>query len=164
MRNLVQQFLRREAHPVVQFVKYAMAGGLATIVDLGITFYLSWKVMPTLTSDDVLVRTFGLTIIPVEESTRAYRYFIICGVAFLFSNFVAYVANILWVFTPGRHSRAKEFTLFYLVSGFSFLVGTGLAAGLIQFLSFTTSYAKVANMFASVMINYVCRKFIIFKG
>ena len=164
MRNLLQQFLRREAHPVIQFIKYGMAGGLATVVDLGITFFLSWKLIPALTSDDIVVTLLNLNIHPVDVSIRARNYFINCGVAFMFANFVAYVANVLWVFEPGRHSRTKEIGLFYIVSGISFVIGTGFATGLINFLGWTTTVAKVANMITSVMINYVCRKFFIFKG
>ena len=164
MGNLLQQFLRREANPLVQFIKYSLAGGLATAVDITATFLLSWKVIPALTSNDKLVTLLGIAIIPVEESLRARNYFINCTLAFMVSNLVAYIANVLWVFKPGRHSRRKEIALFYVVSGLSFLVGTGMAWGLIKFLGMTTSYAKIANIFASVMINYAGRKFFIFKG
>jgi putative flippase GtrA len=164
MRNLLQQFLRREAHPLVQFIKYGMAGGLATAVDVSLTFLLSWKFLPALTSNDKLVLLTGIAITPVAEAARPVNYFINCGLAFLVANFVAYVANVLWVFEPGRHSRRKEITLFYVVSGISFLVGTGLAAGLIKFMGLQTSYAKLVNMFVSVMINYAGRKYFIFKG
>ena len=164
MANLLQQFLRREAHPAIQFIKYGMAGGLATAVDLTLTFLLSWKFLPALTSDDRLVTLTGIAITPVAESMRPLNYFIDCGIAFMVANLVAYVANVLWVFEPGRHSRRKEISLFYAVSGFSFLVGTGLAAALIHYFGLATSYAKIINVFASVMINYAGRKFFIFKG
>ena len=164
MANLVQQFLRRDAHPAVQFIKYGLAGGLATAVDLALTFLLSWKFLPALTSHDKLVTVTGIAILPVAESSRWINYFIDCGLAFLVANFVAYVANVLFVFEPGRHSRAKEITLFYAVSGISFALGTGLAAALIHFAGLETSYAKIVNMFASVMINYAGRKYFIFKG
>lgn len=164
MANVLQQFLRRDAHPAVQFIKYGMAGGLATAVDLALTFFLSWKFLPALTSSDKLVTLTGIAITPVAESSRWVNYFIDCGLAFLVANFVAYVANVLWVFEPGRHSRRKEIALFYLVSGLSFVIGTGLAAALIRFGGLETSYAKIVNMFASVMINYAGRKFFIFKG
>jgi putative flippase GtrA len=34
MKAIVRQFLRREAHPFIQFIKYGMAGGFATLVDI----------------------------------------------------------------------------------------------------------------------------------
>jgi putative flippase GtrA len=164
MTNILQKFLRRDAHPFIQFIKYGMAGGLATVVDLTVTYLLSWKVIPALTSDDVFVKLFGLSIVPVEEALRARNYFINRGIAFLIGNMVAYITNVLWVFEPGRHSRMKEITLFYMVSGVSFLIGTSLGTALIQFLHWTTTMALIANVVASVLINYAGRKFYIFKG
>ena len=164
MRDLLKSFLRTDAHPVVQFIKYGMAGGLATVVDLLITFILCWKFLPALTSDDRLVQVLGIAITPIDEAFRSRNYFINCFLSFMVANFVAYVVNVLWVFESGRHSRKKELALFYAVSGLSFLVGTMLATGLIEFVGMQTSYAKIVNMFASVMINYAGRKKFIFKG
>lgn len=164
MPNILQQFLRREAHPVVQFIKYGLAGGAATVVDLGLTYFLSWKIIPALTSNDLVVRLLNLNIIPVDEVIRARNYIFCRAIAFMFSNFTAYVINVLWVFQPGRHSRLKEITLFYIVSGISFVAGAGLGAALIHYWGWTFTNALLVNAVVSVMINYVCRKFIIFKG
>ncbi len=163
MSNLIQQFLRRESHPVVQFIKYGLAGGLATAVDIVVFYALSWKVLPALTSDDQVVRLLGIGIVPVTEALRLRNYVFNRTITFIFSNFTAYIANVLWVFTPGRHSRAKEIGLFYLVSGTSYLIGTGLSAFVIH-RGATTTTGYVLNMVCSLLINYVCRKFIIFKG
>lgn len=164
MATILQQFLRREAHPLVQFIKYGLAGGLATAVDMVLFYILSLWVFPALTSDDKFVTLFQFSITPVDEDTRLRHFLINRVICFMVSNFTAYVANVLWVFESGRHSRTKELVLFYVVSGTSFIIGTGLAAALIRYFGFSTTVAYVANMFSSVMINYVCRKFIIFKG
>ena len=164
MRDLLRSFLRRDAHPFVQFIKYGMAGGLATVVDVVVTFILCWKFLPALTSDDRLVQLLGITIVPIDEVFRGRNYFINCTLAFMVANFVAYVANVLWVFESGKHSRKKELALFYMVSGISFVVGTALATSLIRFWGMQTSFAKIVNIIASVSINYVGRKFYIFKG
>lgn len=164
MRDLLKSFLRRDAHPVIQFIKYGMAGGLATAVDILLTFLLSWKFLPALASNDPLVELTGIIITPVAESMRDNNYFINCALSFMVANLVAYVSNVLWVFEPGKHSRKKEIALFYAVSGLSFLVGTVMATGLIKYWGVQTSYAKIVNIFASVMINYVGRKCFIFKG
>lgn len=163
MRNLVQQFFRREAHPIVQFIKYGLAGGLATFVDVILFYTLSWRVLPALTSDDQMVRLLGLSITPITEAIRLRNYVFDRTITFMFSNLMAYVVNALWVFTPGRHSRAREIGLFYLVSGISYLIGTGLSAWIIH-RGATTTTGYAVNMVCSLMINYVCRKFIIFKG
>jgi putative flippase GtrA len=163
MRNVLQQFLRREAHPLVQFIKYGMAGGLATVVDIVVFYALAWLVLPALTSDDQMVRLLNLSITPVTEAVRLRNYVFDRTITFLFSNFAAYAANVLWVFTPGRHSRTKEIALFYLVSGTSYLIGTGLSSFLIA-RGATTTTGYLVNMVSSLLINYVCRKFIVFKG
>lgn len=164
MATILQQFLRREAHPFIQFIKYGMAGGLATVVDMVLMYTLSLWVFHALTPDDQVVTLFGLNVNPIDEITRQRNFVINRALCFMVSNFTAYIANILWVFEPGRHSKAKEILLFYLVSGTSFLIGTGLGWALIRYFALSTTAAYVANMVSSVMINYVCRKYIIFKG
>ena len=121
MANLLQRFLRRETHPLVQFIKYGLAGGIATVVDIVLFYVLALKVFPALTSDDKIVTLLHLNIQPVEETVRSYHYVLTRALGFLFSNFTAYITNVLWVFQPGKHSRAKEIALFYAVSGISFV-------------------------------------------
>lgn len=164
MRQLLQQFLRRDAHPVVQFIKYGMAGGLATAVDILVFYLLAWKVLPALTANDQLVELLGVSITPVTESVRQWHYVVNRTLTFMVSNLTAYVANVLWVFTPGRHSRVKEILLFYLVSGISFFIATALSAGLIVWFGCTTTTAFLVNMVCSLLINFVCRKYFVFKG
>lgn len=164
MRQLLQQFLRRDAHPVVQFIKYGMAGGLATAVDIVVFYLLAWKVLPALTANDQLVELLGLNITPVTEGVRQWHYVVNRTMTFMVSNLTAYVANVLWVFTPGRHSRAKEILLFYLVSGISFFIATALSTGLIAWFGCTTTTAFLVNMVCSLLINFVCRKYFVFNG
>ena len=68
------------------------------------------------------------------------------------------------MFEPGRHKTWVEVVLFYAVSIVSFALGTFLGWFVIKFFGMTTTAAYVANMVASVMINYVCRKYLVFKG
>ena len=124
----------------------------------------AWLVLPALTADDGLVRLLGLPITPVTEHVRLIHYVVNRTITFLFSNMTAYIANVLFVFKPGRHSRIKEIALFYLVSGISYVIGTGLSALLIKVYGVTTTTAYLVNIVSSLMINYVCRKFLIFKG
>jgi putative flippase GtrA len=113
--------------------------------------------------DDRLVVLLNLDVTPVSELTRSRHFVLNRAITFMFSNLAAYIANILWVFEPGRHTRSKEITLFYLVSGLSFFLGAMVGWALIKSLGTSTTGAYVANMVCSVMINYVCRKFYIFK-
>ena len=86
------------------------------------------------------------------------------GIAWIFSNLVAYLLNIFWVFESGRHSRLVEIGLFYLVSGVSMAVGTGLMGFLIRYYEMQTTYAFTANLVSALLINFAMRKFFIFKG
>jgi putative flippase GtrA len=164
MKHILKQFFQREAHPVVQFIKYGIAGGLATAVDISVFYFLSWKVFPALTADDAVVRMLGIPITLIDELTRSHHYLLNKTITFFFSNLTAYIVNILWVFHPGRHKKWVEFVLFYAVSIVSFVLGTFLGWFVITFFGMTTTAAYVANLFASLMINYACRKYWVFKG
>lgn len=156
--------MSHDAHPFVQFIKYGIAGGLATGVDIVVFFLLAWLVIPAFTPDDPLVKLLGITVHPVAEATRGTNYVIGRSLTFLVSNFVAYVANVLFVFRPGRHSRLVEIGLFYLVSGIAFVLGTGIGWALVHFGGFSTTVAFLGNLVAALGINYACRKYLIFKG
>jgi len=164
MKHILKQFMQREAHPLVQFIKYAIAGGIATAVDVSVFYFLSWKIIPALRPDDPMVKLLGIGVAPILESVRSSHYIINKAITFLFSNFTAYIVNILWVFEPGRHKRWVEISLFYAVSITSFSLGTFLGWFLIRSFAMSTTAAYVANMLASLFINYGCRKYIIFKG
>jgi putative flippase GtrA len=85
-------------------------------------------------------------------------------VAFILSNFVAYLINIYWVFVPGRHHWIVQIGLFYVVSGVAIAVGTAVMGFLIRRFGMLTTHAFGANIFAGLMINYAMRKFFIFNG
>jgi putative flippase GtrA len=164
MKHILRQFTGRQAHPVIQFIKYGIAGGLATAVDV-LAFYLAAIfILPALTPDDPVAGMLGLRVQALAENVRSTRFVCDKIIAFMFSNLAAYLTNMLWVFTPGRHSRAVEMGLFLMVSVVSFTIGTGLGWLLIRYGGLPTTYAYVANVVAAVAINYVCRKFIVFKG
>jgi putative flippase GtrA len=188
MKHLLKQIARRDSHPVIQFIKYGVAGGIATIVDVAMFFLLALFVIPAMTEDDSLLRLldfvhqtaigwlpslvdakwfYNLThydITPITQSVHERNFVINRCITFILSNSVAYIMNMLWVFTPGRHSRRKEIMLFFVVSTISLIIGTGMGWSLMHFLQFDTTQAFIGNIIASVMINFVCRKFLVFNG
>ena len=164
MKKLLVQFTGREAHPLIQFVKYGICGVLATGVDMVLFFLLAWKVFPALGQDELLVRVLGLELPEISEQVRSRHFVLNRSLSFMVSCYVAYFTNFHWVFTPGRHSRRKEITLFYVIGIASYFLGTTLGWGLIAILGMTTTAAYLANIVASVMINYAGRKFIVFHG
>lgn len=149
---------------LLQFIKYALAGGLATVTHITIFHLIAWKIFPSLQEKDHAVRLFKLTIHKVNVTTRARNSMIGNFIAFLIANMVAYITNILFVFQGGKYSIVIEILLFYAVSGISAFLGTILMGVLIKRFGLLTTYAFVANIFTSVMINYAVRKFFIFQG
>lgn len=164
MKDSLRRFLSREAGPVAQFVKYALAGVVATGVDVAVFYSAAVFLLPALTPSDPVARLFSLEVAPVGEALRSTRYVWDKVLAFMFSNLTVYFINIRWVFTPGRHGRAMELALFYAVSASSFAIGTGLGWLLIRTVGLSTTYAYAANAAAAIAINYACRKYIVFKG
>jgi putative flippase GtrA len=159
-----RHYLSHDAPPFVQFVKYGMAGGIATATHIFVFFMAGFLLFPCVAQSDPLVKLFGLVAPAVEEALRA-RYAVFSNVtAFLFSNTVCYIINRLFVFRPGRHHVVIEFLLFFAVSAVSTVIGTTLMGVLIKQFGMQTTYAFGANILSSLAINYVMRKFFVFKG
>ncbi len=149
---------------LIQFIKYGLAGGLATVVHITIFHLVAWRIFPALQEKDLAVRFFKLTIPDMTDVTRARNSMICNFVAFLISNMVAYITNILWVFKGGKYHFIIEILLFYAVSAISVFLGTLLMGVLIKRFGILTTYAFGSNIVTAVMINYAVRKFFIFNG
>ena len=149
---------------VLQFIKYAIAGGVATLTHICVFHLIAWRLFPALQEHDHAVRFLKLKIISINDYQRSRNSMIANVLAFLIANMVAYVTNILWVFEAGRHHFVVEILLFYAVSGISAFLGTALMGILIRRLGMLTTYAFASNIFTAVMINYAVRKFFIFNG
>lgn len=164
LRERWTHYLSHDAPPLVQFVKYGLAGGVATATHILAFFLAGFFLFPCVSADDPLVKLFGLAAPAVAEALRA-RYAVYSNVlAFCVSNTVCYVINRLFVFRPGRHHIVLEFLLFLAVSAVSMAVGTTLMGVLIKQFGVQTTYAFGANILSSLAINYVMRKFFVFKG
>lgn len=162
--DFFNQFAQREAGPLVQFIKYSICGGVATTVHIVVFHLFAWKILPALQKNDHLAILFKLPTQDLDVATRSRNSMIDNGIAFLFSNLVAYVLNSLWVFEPGRHSRLVEMGLFYAASGTAILIGTFMMGWLIRRFGMRTTFAFIANLVTSLLINYAMRKYVIFKG
>ena len=149
---------------LIQFIKYGLSGGVATLAHIIVFHLAGWKVFPCLQQHDHAVRLLNLNIQPLEDAQRAKNSMFANGTAFILSNLVAYILNILWVFERGRHHIVLEILYFYMVSGISVLFGTMLMGVLIKRFGMLTTYAFASNIFTAVMINYAVRKFFIFHG
>lgn len=167
MKKHIQAFLSEKDNRLVQFIKYGMCGGAATVVDVTVFFLLAWLVFPALTSSDPftkLLNFLNLDIRIVSESVRLRNYWIDKSVCFIFSNFAAYILNVMFVFKAGKHKRHHELLLFYAVSTISFIFGTTAGDLLIRFGGLDTTYSYVTAAISALLINYAGRKFFIFHG
>ena len=166
MNGWLEKQLGHDASPLVQFIKYGIAGGAATATHILVFFLFGWFVFPCLTQDDIMPRLLGLTVpdAGVPETQRALRALYCSTIGFFFSNSLCYLLNRWFVFKPGRHHWAVELLLFFSASGLSLLVGSTIQTMLIRQFGLQTTVAFAANIFSALLINFAARKFLIFKG
>jgi putative flippase GtrA len=149
-----REFHRRgNRHPLVQFSKYACCGVLATIVHNTVFGLLGWSGwLPHFASQ-------GL-----PPGQRAQYFVLASAGGFLVSNLVAYAINVSWIFEGGRHARFQEFLYFTGISAAGF--GIGLALGTAEILhgSGSSWMASLFLVVSSTLVNFVTRKFFIFRG
>lgn len=157
MRTIVAYLLSRDSHPAIQFLKYATCGVLATFVHQAIFFSLAYTVFPA--GDGMIVDGK-----PITTDMRYWNGMLNNAIAFFPVLILVYVLNVKWVFTPGKHSKLTEFLLFAGVAA----VGTtaGLIGGpkLIDWFAIPTWMSQATFIVTSFLVNFVCRKFVIFKG
>ena len=149
---------------LLQFLKYVVAGVIATGTHILIFHLIAWKVFPALQAKDPAVRFFKMSIRSVNDTTRARNSIIGNCIAFIISNGVAYVLNVLWVFQGGKYHYVIEILFFYAISGSTVLLGTILMSILIKRFGLLTTYAFSVNIFTAVLLNYFVRKIFIFSG
>jgi len=150
--------------PAVQFIKYAICGGIATATNIVLFHLLGYRIFPCLQTRDTVVRLLHLSMPVINDTARGENAILANFIAFVVSNFVAYILNVWFVFRSGRHHRLVELGLFYAVSGVSFAIGTALMGWLILRFGLMTTVAFFSNIFVALLINYGMRKFVIFKG
>lgn len=158
----------RRRHPVLQFIRYGLAGVAAMATNV-LVFALSdllW--FPVGEGDGVglpaSMAETGAWLSDMAQNSRVQNYLRCNVIAFLVANVVAYVLNFTWVFQSGRHSRRMEVFLFLLVSFIAFVAGTVLASFLVGSFGVNEYLAKIGDVVAAILLNYVCRKFLIFES
>lgn len=92
--TLFRQFASRRAHPVIQFIKYGISGGIVAVFSICIFALLTWKVFPSLQEHEFVVRFFNLHVEPMDNILRARNYAFCKIIEFLLANLVCYAINI----------------------------------------------------------------------
>ena len=164
MSSFLKTMLSHDAPPQVQFFKYAFVGAFATAINIVVAEAMAAWVLPCLDANDILVRGLGFPVADVSESVRAARAVGCNIVGFVVANIVCWLLNRAFVFRPGRHHWALELALFFGGSAVAVGVGIGIIYLAIRVCGAQTTWSFVVNVVASVLINYVVRKFYVFKG
>lgn len=157
LKAILTRVRARDVPPLIQFFVYGLCGGLATIVFFGLALYLSYNVFPAM--DGMIVNGE-----PITKDLRAHDLLINNTIAFLAANIVAYVTNVLFVFQTGRHHPVMEFVYFTAGSSVSFIISQFAGPWLVHQYGLPTWVAMITNLLAAILLNFVIRKFFVFKG
>jgi putative flippase GtrA len=149
--------LQRDAHPLLQFFKYGMCGVAAAVTHNGIVAALSLTLFPA--SSSMMVDGQ-----PITDALRSHNLVLNNAIAWPFGTLVAYWLNILFVFTPGRHGKLVEMGLFWVISAIGFFPGAFVVRWLAEGLQFSSTVSQLGFVVTSVMVNFLCRKFVIFRS
>ncbi|MDG2322879.1 MAG: GtrA family protein [Akkermansiaceae bacterium] len=142
--------LSRDTPFLIQFGKYGVCGVLSVVVFMAVAK----------TGEHFYPEQFSLDL---SEGQRAKNLFVLHLFAFLPSNLTAYALNRWLVFTPGRHSNRKELSLFTLISFISFAIGELIPVWLVNSFNVPNNVAHLSFVISSAMVNFVCRKFLVFE-
>ena len=155
-RAIAARVMSRDTHPIIQFIKYGVCGVAAALAHNLTVLLVATLWLPT--AKGMLVD--GVVL---DEATRVVNLRLANLIAFPVGALVAYVTNVLWVFSRGRHSRRRELVLFVLVSALSFfpcLYSVDWFAGR---LGWSSTATQLGFIFVSVCVNFICRKLFIFQ-
>jgi putative flippase GtrA len=155
-RTIRNAFLRRDTHPFLQFVKYGIAGVAAALAHNGLVLVLTLSLLPA--GKGMLIDGQVL-----DEMTRNRHLLLANTFAWPLGTVVAYLMNTAFVFTPGRHSKLIEAGLFAFVGALGFFPGLLVVDWLAGRLGLPSTLAQLGFILTSVAVNFLCRKFLIFK-
>lgn len=152
LRTIVRRISSRDTHPLIQFIKYAVCGVIALSTHT-LLFAL-------------LIKFFYPELADTSRDPwqRALDSFEPTAIIFMLVNVLVYWLNTRWVFTQGKHSMLVEFLLFTVVNMPGALAGSLGQAALIRYFNWHPLLAMLGFVVPNVLINYLCRKFVIFKN
>lgn len=149
-KGFKETLLSRDAPVLIQFGKYGTSGVISVLAFMAVVA-MGEAFSPQNFAEDL------------PSQTRAWNTAILHFIAFVPSNFVAYGLNRWLVFTPGRHSIAREFSLFMLVSFVSFALGETVPIWLRLNFEVPNIVIHLSFVVSSALVNFMARKFIVFS-
>lgn len=157
LKVILARIRERNVPALVQFFVYGLCGGLATFIFLSIVLILSRTLIPAY--EGMMLNGHLIT-----DQERAHDLFINNCIAFGIANIVGYITNVMFVFKSGRHHPMLEFFYFTFFNLISFTISQLAGPWLIRAYGVPTNVAILSNVAASVLLNFVLRKFFVFKG
>ena len=142
---------RQDAPLWSQLFKYALCGCIS------VAFFFSIFLSAGILYPDYLDTS------QMSQSTHQCHLSIVLALAFIPSNFLAYFSNRAFVFTPGKHNFLNEMFVFTSISTLSF-IGGEVGKRFIVDAGYPNVIAALSFAVSSALVNFVARKFIVFKN
>lgn len=161
---LWRRFLSHDSGPFAQFVKYGAIGVASTLMQMLVFYLLAATCCRCLGPDDWAVKWLGLPSVDVPHAVRGFRFAVDTVLGFSVANVFCWLMNRLFVFRPGKFAWYREFALFFCAAAGAMALATGLSWVLINWVGLQTSAAVAIEVIVSFVVNFVARKFFIFKG
>ena len=159
-----RRFLSNDSGPFAQFVKYGAIGVAATLVQMTVFYVLASTCCRCLGANDWAVEWFGLPSVELSRLVRGFRFAVDTAIGFSIANVFCWLMNRAFVFRPGKFSWYKEFGMFFGAAAGAMALATGISWVLINWVGLQTTAAVVIEVVVSFVVNFVARKFFIFKG
>ena len=156
--------LAKKIAVIWQLAKFALIGGLNTVVDLGILAFITFLFRNYLgiSSKDLLLGgLLGITF-----------YSLFKGTSFIFANVNSYYWNKYWTFEHGAVKKtAAEFTQFFVVSVVGFVINVAIASYIFKSVNPPGGLnsdqwgliGAAAGSVAGLAWNFIGYKFVVFK-
>lgn len=154
--------------PLWQIVKYGIAGLIATMIQTAVFYLLASTVLKCLAEDDIMVKLLGLPAATFAAetpwfATRGIYASIATAIGFAIANICCWLMNRAFVFGSGSRGKLAEFLMFFGVSAGATLIALAIQTACIDLFGMMTSYAVLIEIAVSFSINYLVRKFFIFR-
>lgn len=154
--------------PLWQIIKYGIAGIIATAIQTAVFYLLASTVLKCLTEEDIMVKLFGLpaATFAADEpwyATRGSYASLATAIGFVIANICCWIMNRAFVFKRGSRGKLAEFLLFFGVSAGATAIALAIQALCIDLFGMMTSYAVLIEIIVCFSINYLVRKFFIFR-
>ena len=169
MFEFVRKVLSHESGPFWQFVKYGVIGVLSTLVQMAVFYTLAATCLRCLAEGDWAVKYLSLPAVAFTggEPWYAARWFLAAVatvIGFTVANVFCWLMNRWFVFRPGKFRWYVEFGMFYAAAAGAMGLALVVQSVLIRHCGMMTSLAALIEIVLSFLINFVVRKFFIFKG